>query len=109
MVLQQAFITALSANPQQSYMQLLQGLRQILKAKYSQKPQLSSSHPMVRPFFLVRLSILSLSPFYSSSSGLLLFSLSLFYGRCSSWEGCGLMCSCLGLDMEQDTNLLFIC
>ncbi|EIM91225.1 uncharacterized protein STEHIDRAFT_49989 [Stereum hirsutum FP-91666 SS1] len=41
-----AFITALSANPQQSYMQLLQGLRQILKAKYSQKPQLSSSHPM---------------------------------------------------------------
>ncbi|KAJ7756475.1 peptidase C14, caspase domain-containing protein [Mycena maculata] len=41
-----AFITALSQNPQQSYMQLLNSLREILRAKYSQKPQLSSSHPM---------------------------------------------------------------
>ncbi|KAH7915669.1 peptidase C14, caspase domain-containing protein [Hygrophoropsis aurantiaca] len=41
-----AFITALSQNPQQSYQQLLNSLREILRSKYSQKPQLSSSHPM---------------------------------------------------------------
>jgi hypothetical protein len=41
-----AFMTALCQNKQQSYQQLLQSLRGILKAKYSQKPQLSSSHPM---------------------------------------------------------------
>uniref|UniRef100_A0A8H7Y0F8 Peptidase C14 caspase domain-containing protein n=1 Tax=Psilocybe cubensis TaxID=181762 RepID=A0A8H7Y0F8_PSICU len=35
------------ANQQQSYQQLLNSIREILKAKYSQKPQLSSSHPMV--------------------------------------------------------------
>lgn len=41
-----AFITALTHQPRQSYQQLLQSLRGILRAKYSQKPQLSSSHPM---------------------------------------------------------------
>ncbi|KAJ7707666.1 peptidase C14, caspase domain-containing protein [Mycena rosella] len=41
-----AFITALQQQPQQSYQQLLNSLRDILRAKYSQKPQLSSSHPM---------------------------------------------------------------
>lgn len=41
-----AFIQALTAQHQQSYQQLLNGLREILKSKYSQKPQLSSSHPM---------------------------------------------------------------
>jgi len=41
-----AFITALSQNKQQSYQQLLISLRSILQAKYDQKPQLSSSHPM---------------------------------------------------------------
>ncbi|KAG1775907.1 putative metacaspase [Suillus placidus] len=41
-----AFIRALSENPQQSYQQLLISLRVILREKYSQKPQLSSSHPM---------------------------------------------------------------
>jgi len=41
-----AFIEALSMNPQQSYQGLLVNLRQLLQAKYSQKPQLSSSHPM---------------------------------------------------------------
>ncbi|CAL1716173.1 unnamed protein product [Somion occarium] len=41
-----AFMTALRANPQQSYQQLLINLRGILKSKYSQKPQLSSSHPI---------------------------------------------------------------
>ncbi|EJF64750.1 hypothetical protein DICSQDRAFT_80416 [Dichomitus squalens LYAD-421 SS1] len=33
-------------NRQQSYQQLLTNIRAILKQKYSQKPQLSSSHPM---------------------------------------------------------------
>jgi hypothetical protein len=41
-----AFTTALNQNPQQSYMQLLNSIRDILKNKYSQKPQLSCSHPM---------------------------------------------------------------
>ncbi|KAH9945391.1 metacaspase [Epithele typhae] len=41
-----AFISCLRQNKQQSYQQLLVGIRSILKAKYSQKPQLSSSHPM---------------------------------------------------------------
>ncbi|GLB40399.1 putative metacaspase [Lyophyllum shimeji] len=41
-----AFIAALSQNKQQSYQQLLVGIREILRAKYSQKPQLSASHPM---------------------------------------------------------------
>ncbi|KAF8204693.1 peptidase C14, caspase domain-containing protein [Pholiota molesta] len=37
-----AFVTL----SQQSYQQLLVSIRDILKSKYSQKPQLSSSHPM---------------------------------------------------------------
>ncbi|KAF9133488.1 Ca(2+)-dependent cysteine protease [Mortierella sp. 14UC] len=40
-----AFITALTANSQQSYLELLNSIRDILRAKYEQKPQLSSSHP----------------------------------------------------------------
>lgn len=41
-----AFITALRKNPQQSYVQLLNSIRDELEAKYSQKPQLSCSHPL---------------------------------------------------------------
>lgn len=41
-----AFIAALDENPQQSYQQLLVKIREILREKYDQKPQLSSSHPM---------------------------------------------------------------
>ncbi|KAJ6531831.1 peptidase C14, caspase domain-containing protein [Mycena capillaripes] len=41
-----AFMAALEQNQQPSYQQLLNSLRDILKSKYSQKPQLSSSHPM---------------------------------------------------------------
>ncbi|KAF9267795.1 hypothetical protein L218DRAFT_954986 [Marasmius fiardii PR-910] len=41
-----AFITTLSSKPQQSYQELLNNIRDILRSKYSQKPQLSSSHPM---------------------------------------------------------------
>ena len=41
-----AFIAALSKNPHQSYQQLLQSIRRELEGKYSQKPQLSCSHPL---------------------------------------------------------------
>ncbi|KIM80480.1 hypothetical protein PILCRDRAFT_73139, partial [Piloderma croceum F 1598] len=41
-----AFIQALNQNPQQSYIQLLNSIRNVLRTKYSQKPQLSCSHPM---------------------------------------------------------------
>lgn len=41
-----AFIAALSRNPTQSYQQLLNSIRDELRGKYDQKPQLSSSHPM---------------------------------------------------------------
>ncbi|KAI0070425.1 hypothetical protein K474DRAFT_1670108 [Panus rudis PR-1116 ss-1] len=41
-----AFMTALRANPKQSYQVLLNNIRDILRSKYSQKPQLSSSHPI---------------------------------------------------------------
>ncbi|KAF9355175.1 Ca(2+)-dependent cysteine protease [Mortierella sp. AD094] len=41
-----SFITALTANPRQSYLQLLNSIRDILRTKYVQKPQLSSSHPV---------------------------------------------------------------
>lgn len=43
-----AFITALTQNPQQTYQQLLVSIRQILRDKYSQKPQLSASHVSFR-------------------------------------------------------------
>lgn len=39
-----AFITALHRYPQQSYQQLLVSIREELRGKYSQKPQLSSCH-----------------------------------------------------------------
>jgi hypothetical protein len=41
-----AFINALKKNPQQSYVQLLNSIRDELASKYSQKPQLSCSHPL---------------------------------------------------------------
>lgn len=41
-----AFIAALKKNPQQSYVQLLNSIRDELEAKYTQKPQLSCSHPL---------------------------------------------------------------
>ncbi|KAK8201565.1 Ca(2+)-dependent cysteine protease [Zalaria obscura] len=41
-----AFITAMKKNPQQSYVQLLNSIRDELEGKYSQKPQLSCSHPL---------------------------------------------------------------
>lgn len=41
-----AFISALKKNPQQSYVQLLNSIRDELSSKYTQKPQLSCSHPL---------------------------------------------------------------
>ncbi|KAL5121184.1 Ca(2+)-dependent cysteine protease [Pleosporales sp. CAS-2024a] len=41
-----AFITALRKNPNQSYVQLLNSIRDELQGKYEQKPQLSCSHPL---------------------------------------------------------------
>lgn len=40
-----AFITVLTQNPNQLYLSLLNEMRSILSLKYSQKPQLSVSHP----------------------------------------------------------------
>jgi len=50
-----AFISALKKNPQQTYQQLLGSIRSELAAKnYSQKPQLSCSHPLDtnRPYIM---------------------------------------------------------
>lgn len=41
-----AFISILSQHPEQSYISLLNNMRDFLSGKYSQKPQLSSSHPI---------------------------------------------------------------
>lgn len=40
-----SFITALTRNPNQSFLSLLNDMRDILDDNYSQKPQLSTSHP----------------------------------------------------------------
>ncbi|RMZ91106.1 hypothetical protein DV736_g1656, partial [Chaetothyriales sp. CBS 134916] len=41
-----AFVAALKKNPHQSYVQLLNSIRDELASKYTQKPQLSCSHPL---------------------------------------------------------------
>ena len=41
-----AIVSALRQNPNQSYVQLLNSIRDILESKYTQKPQLSCSHPL---------------------------------------------------------------
>jgi hypothetical protein len=45
-----AFITAMNQNSQQTYLQLLNSIRDILQTKYTQKPQLSCSHPLGTSF-----------------------------------------------------------
>ena len=40
-----SFITTMNQMPNQSYLSLLNNMRTLLKSKYSQKPQLSCSHP----------------------------------------------------------------
>lgn len=41
-----AFITAIKQNPNQTYLGLLNSIRDVLQSKYTQKPQLSCSHPL---------------------------------------------------------------
>ncbi|ROW06811.1 hypothetical protein VMCG_04021 [Cytospora schulzeri] len=41
-----AFITAIKQNPNQTYLELLNSVRDVLQTKYTQKPQLSASHPL---------------------------------------------------------------
>jgi hypothetical protein len=47
-----AFITSLKKNPQQSYVQLLNSIRDELQTRYTQKPQLSCSHPLGKALHL---------------------------------------------------------
>lgn len=42
----QFMIATLRKNPNQSYQELLNSVRDILRDKYSQRPQMSSSHPI---------------------------------------------------------------
>lgn len=41
-----AFVNAMKKNPNQSYVQLLNSIRDELATRYTQKPQLSCSHPL---------------------------------------------------------------
>lgn len=43
----QAFVTSLMQNPHQTYQELLRSLRLILHPRFTQKPQLGSSHHIV--------------------------------------------------------------
>ncbi|KAF4623737.1 hypothetical protein D9613_001326 [Agrocybe pediades] len=47
-----AFVSALTTKPHQSYQELLRSIRLILHPRYSQKPQLGSSHHIVSSLFL---------------------------------------------------------
>ncbi|WWC85157.1 uncharacterized protein L201_000014 [Kwoniella dendrophila CBS 6074] len=48
-----AFIAALTKYPNQSYQQLLVSIREEMKGRYSQKPQLSACHPIDTDFQFV--------------------------------------------------------
>jgi len=50
-----AFVTALKKNPQQSYVQLLNSIRDELEGRYDQKPQLSCSHPLSKSLLRYRM------------------------------------------------------
>ena len=55
-----AFIASLRKNPNQSYVQLLNSIRDELEGKYDQKPQLSCSHPLSKspqPYFPKTMSL----------------------------------------------------
>jgi hypothetical protein len=51
-----AFISSLRKNPNQSYVQLLNSIRDELEGKYQQKPQLSCSHPLSKCLAMSRTS-----------------------------------------------------
>jgi hypothetical protein len=40
------FLAVLRQNKNLTYLQLLNAIREILKSKYSQRPQMSASHPI---------------------------------------------------------------
>jgi metacaspase-1 len=74
-----AFVEALTKNPHQSYVQLLNSIRDEMEGKYTQKPQLSSSHPIGKSELLIYAlspstlhAPLSTSPLISASSASLL-------------------------------------
>ena len=46
-----AFINTLERWPHQSYLQLLNTIRAELEGRYTQKPQLSCSHPLGEPTY----------------------------------------------------------
>jgi len=48
-----AFIESLKKAPHQSYLQLLNSIRRELEGKYTQKPQLSCSHPLGMSFSIL--------------------------------------------------------
>lgn len=41
-----SFLEVMSQNPNQSYLSLLQNIREVMRNRYSQRPQLSCSHPL---------------------------------------------------------------
>jgi hypothetical protein len=49
---QQAFMTVLKQEPNQTFQSLLKSVRRVLRDKYDQKPQLSSSHKIVSLLFI---------------------------------------------------------
>lgn len=57
-----AFITALQKNPQQSYVQLLNSIRDELATRYTQKPQLSCSHPLGKLALSIRRDLAQAPP-----------------------------------------------
>ena len=54
-----AFITAMKKNSQQSFFQLLNSILDELATKYTQRPQLSCSHPLSKKFSSQSLMFLS--------------------------------------------------
>ena len=65
-----AFITAIKQNPNQSYVELLNSIRDVLESKYTQKPQLSCSHPLGKStqtiYFLLLRNVLTMGRYESA-------------------------------------------
>lgn len=64
-----AFITAIRQNPHQSYVSLLNSLRDVLGMKYTQKPQLSCSHPLgISSYYFIRRGLVGANRFQTRIS-----------------------------------------
>ncbi|KAL3466254.1 caspase domain-containing protein [Aspergillus heterothallicus] len=59
-----AFIKVLQRNPHLSYVQLLNLIRSELEGKYTQKPQLSCSHPLGKQISPIFFFLRSISPYF---------------------------------------------